>query len=181
MPFCPLNLAKVFHSSIPSPFGIIETITCFSRFELFWNISKIYFFLFSMQNIKNNCHIIFLEFFSIIFFLWKSYYFLIIKALIFLILCGFFSISLWFNATVTAYWKYLSFFWLGLLLLFYFLLNQENLYMIHHDLDLFWWHLQYNKWTWSKTNSLPFIDSELFWYIFLSESKSSFITQLLYH
>ena len=31
---------------------------------MFWNISRIYFFIFSIQNIKCNCYIIFLKFFS---------------------------------------------------------------------------------------------------------------------
>ena len=34
--------------------------------------------------------------------------------------------------------SYYLFYWLDLLLLFCFLSNQENLFMIHHDLDLFW-------------------------------------------
>ena len=45
------------------------------------------------------------------------------------ILCGFFFISSWFKATVTGYWKhFLSFYWQNLMLLFCFIVNQENIY-----------------------------------------------------
>ena len=47
--------------------------------------------------------------------------------------------------------------------------------MILHNSNLFC-DVYINKWTKSKTNSPPFIDSNLFWYLFLSESKSYFIT-----
>ena len=45
---------------------------------MFWNISKICFFFFSMQIIKSNCYISFLNLFPIIFFWWKIYSFLFI-------------------------------------------------------------------------------------------------------
>ena len=48
--------------------------------------------------------------------------------------------------------------------------------MLHHNLWVILWHLQNNKWTKSKTNSLPFIDSKLFLISILSESKTYFIT-----
>ena len=40
---------------------------------MFWNISKIYIFYFSMKNIKSNFYIVFFKFFPIIFFWWESY------------------------------------------------------------------------------------------------------------
>ena len=71
------------------------------------------FFLFNIQNVKSNSHIIFLKFFPIIFFWWKMYssqLYLFIKGLIFVILSECFPISSWFNAIVIAFWKHLSFF-----------------------------------------------------------------------
>ena len=63
----------------------------------------------------------------------------IIKSLIFVTLCGSSLMFSWFNATVIAYWKYfLSFLLMGFIVPFMFLSNQENLYMIHHDFDLFY-------------------------------------------
>ena len=57
------------------------------------------------------------------------------------------------------------FFWWNLLLLFSFLSNQENLYMIPYDSDLF--HYIYN--TINKQNRRQtFIGYKLFWYLFLS-------------
>ena len=50
-----------------SPFGIIKRISCFSRFELFFETYAWYFPIFIMQNIKSNCLIIFLKF------LWSSF------------------------------------------------------------------------------------------------------------
>ena len=88
---------------------------------MFWNISRIYFFFFSIQNIKSNCYIIFLKFFPIIFFWWKIYSFPVtfIYDLIFVILFGSFLISSWFNAAVTAYWKHLlSFLLMGFIVAF---------------------------------------------------------------
>ena len=65
---------------------------------MFWNISRIYFFIFSIQNIKCNCYIIFLKFFPIIFWfhlLISSQLFLFIKALIYAVLCGSFFLFLY--------------------------------------------------------------------------------------
>ena len=105
-------------------------------------IGRIYVFFFSIQNIKSNCSITFLKIFPIIFFWWKitpSQLYLLIKGLIFVILCGSFFISSWFNVTATAYWKHLlSFLLMGFIVFICFLSNQENLYIIHHDLDLFY-------------------------------------------
>ena len=61
------------------------------------------------------------------------------KSLIVVFLWGSFFINSWFNATVIAYWKHLlSFLLMGFIDAFLFLSNQENLYMIHDDSDLFY-------------------------------------------
>ena len=62
------------------------------------------FFLFSIENIKSNCSIVFLNFFPIIFFWWKISSFSVIfvyTGLIFIILWGSFLVSSCFNDTVT--------------------------------------------------------------------------------
>ena len=82
----------------------------FSTWVKFWNISRIYFVYFSIQNIKSKCCISFLNFLQSSFSDEKCIpyqLFLFIKGLIFVILCGLFLIFSWFNATVTAYWKHL--------------------------------------------------------------------------
>ena len=112
---------------------------------MFWNKSRAYFFFSSIQNIKTNCFI-FLKFFPIIFLWWKIYLF----------------------PFILNYKRFL-------LLLFCFSSNQENLYMRHHDSDLF--YDIYNiitKQSWA--NPLTLINSKLFWYVFVSEWKSSIIT-----
>ena len=111
---------------------------------MFWNISRIYFFFCSIQNIKRNCYITFLIVFPTFFSAEKSnpsQLYLFIKGLIFVFLCGSVFISSWFNTIFTAYWKHLLSFLLmvlNLLLLFCFLSNKENVYMIRHDCDLFY-------------------------------------------
>ena len=56
----------------------------------------------------------------------------------FVILCGSFFISLWFNLIITAYRKHLSFLLTGFIVaILFFLSHQENLDMIHYDSDLF--------------------------------------------
>ena len=130
---------------------------------MFWNISRTYFFFFSIQNIKSNYYIIFsnFTFFSQssspdgIFI--PSQLYLFMKDLIFVILCGSFLISTWFNVMVTAYWKHLLSFllrrFIAAFLLFCFLSNQENLYMIHRDLDWFY-HIYdtINEHNWMQTH-----------------------------
>ena len=115
---------------------------------MFWNINKIYFFFFSIQNIESNCEIIALSFFNHLFSVGKFIPFqlyLFIKGLISVILLFFANmlfyslISSWFNATVTSYWKHLSFL-LITFVFFCFLYNQENLYMIHHDSRFILWY-----------------------------------------
>ena len=49
----------------PSLFGIIERMICFSRFEFCFKTKTVYIlFFFSIQSIKSNCYIIFLNFLS---------------------------------------------------------------------------------------------------------------------
>ena len=103
----------------------------------------IYIFFFSIQNIKSKYYIIFLNFTEIIFFWWKIYSFaliLICKRFNFCYSFRTFSwFSSWLKATVTAYWKHLLFFYRwDLLLLFCFLFNQKDLYVIHYEYDLFY-------------------------------------------
>ena len=47
----------------------------FTIWIMFWNKRRISFLFFSIQNIKINCNIAFLSFFSIIFFWWKIYFY----------------------------------------------------------------------------------------------------------
>ena len=102
----------------------------------------IYIYIYILaQNIKSNCSIISLNSFPIIFadgkcipsnlFIYKRF------NLWFLV-----DVFLFFHATVTAYWKYLlSFLLIGFIVAFLFLLflsNQENLYMINQNSDIFY-------------------------------------------
>ena len=83
----------------------------FTIWVMFWNISRIYIFFFSIQNIKAIVSLSFSIFFQSSFLDGKfisSHLYLFIKCLIFVILWGSFFISSWFNATVTLYWKHLS-------------------------------------------------------------------------
>ena len=65
--------------SNPSPFGIIKKYNLlFKVWILFWNISRICFFFYNIQNLKSNSYIIFLKLFLTIFFWWKLYSFLVI-------------------------------------------------------------------------------------------------------
>ena len=50
----------------------------FTIWVMFWNISRLFVFFFSIRNIKNNCYIIFLKYFRVIFFWWKIYSFPVI-------------------------------------------------------------------------------------------------------
>ena len=119
----------LFYCKIMPSFSILF----FTIWVMFCNISRIYFFFLSTQNIESNCSIIFLNFFQSCFSDGKcipSQLCLFIKGLISVILSECFPISSWFNATVTAYWKhFLSFLLIGLLLLFPFLVqSRESLY-----------------------------------------------------
>ena len=109
----------------------------FTIWVMLWNISRI-------QNIKSSYYIIFLKFFPIFFFWYKIYYFSVISielyyGLIFAAYFRSFFTSSWFNAPVTACWKHILWFLLmGFIVAFCFLFNQENLYMIHQDSNLFY-------------------------------------------
>ena len=156
-------------------------MTCFSQFELCCETQAGYIFSFlAYKTLKSIVTYFFSVFFQSSFSDRKSISFqiyLLMKDLIFVILSECFHISSWFNVTVTAYWRiYHIFYWGDLLLLFCFLSNQENLYMIHYDSDLF--SEIYNtidKHNQRKTHYLSLIPN-CFWYLFLSELKSSFIT-----
>ena len=130
------------------------------------------FFLFDVQNIKSNCYIIFLNFFPTMFFWWKIYSFQFIFIYKWFDLgysFSIFPISSWFEATVTAYWKHLSFLLIEFICAFlFFIQSGESIY----DPLRFWFilrHLQYYL-------RLPSTDSKLFGYLFLSESKSYLVT-----
>ena len=47
--------------------------------DMFWRIGKIYFLFFIKQNIKSNLQNIFLVYFSIVYFRWASYLFLVLS------------------------------------------------------------------------------------------------------
>ena len=110
---------------------------------MFWNISRIYLFFFSIKNIKSDCYIIFFQNFSNHLFLIDSLflpsYIFLMKVLIFLILSACFP---YFHSLIRLLQRiektFVIFYWWDLLLLFCFLSNQENVYMIHHTLDLFY-------------------------------------------
>ena len=98
--------------------------------------------------------------------------------MIFVILCSTFFISSWFNATVRAYWKHsLSFYWWNLLVFFFcFSSNQENLYKIHLNLDLFYdiynTITEHNR---RQSHYLSLIPNYFDIYLLVNQ-KSSFIT-----
>ena len=104
---------------------------------MFWNIIRIYFSIFNIQNTESNSYSIFLNFFPIIFFWCKIYSLPCIFIYETFIFLACFPISSWFETTVLKNICHL-FYWWDLLLLFPFLSNQENIYMIHHDSDLFY-------------------------------------------
>ena len=61
------------------PFLHLESfgVTCFSQFELIFELYAEHISFFNEQNIKRNCHIIFLKGFRIIYFLWIIYFILL--------------------------------------------------------------------------------------------------------
>ena len=105
----------------------------FTIWVMFWNISRISFFLFSIQNFKSNCYIFFFKFFQSSFsdgkFIPFQLYFFI-KRLIFVILWGSFFIFSWFHVTVPACWKHLlSFLLIGFIAAFLFCIQSgESIY-----------------------------------------------------
>ena len=115
---------------------------------------------------KSNCYIIFPNLFRIIFFWWKICFInfqLYLKVWFLLFSCRLFLIYSWFDTTVTANWKHLSFLLMWFIVAFLLLSNQENLYMIRHKLDLIYDICnKINEDNWNQTHKL----------LFLSESKS---------
>ena len=114
----------------------------FTVWIMFWDISRIYFFFFNIQNIKSNSvshiYIIFLKFFPIIFFWWKIYSFPVIFQFLL-----FFAYLCWVLHDLTQALQrieniLLSFLLMRFIAAFLFLSNQENLYLIHQNSGLFY-------------------------------------------
>ena len=101
------------------------------------------FFLFSIQNIKSNCYVIFLKFFQLSFSDGKfipSQSHLFVKDIIFVILCRSFFISSWFKAIVTAYWKHLlSFLLLGSIVAFLFFIQLCCFFVFYPVRKIYMW------------------------------------------
>ena len=114
--------------------GIIKRKNCFSQFELCFETQAGYLFSFYKT--------LFTNFFQSSFSdgkLISSELYLFIKGLIFVVLSGFFL----FLHDLTRLLQHIEsiyylFYWWDLLLLFCILANHENLYMIHHNLVLFY-------------------------------------------
>ena len=107
---------------------------------MFWNISRIYFFFFSIQNAKSNCNIIFLKIFAVIFLWWEIYSFPIVFIYKRFNFCFFFADLFLFLHDLTRLLQHIEsscciFYWWDSLLL---LSNQENLYMTLHKPNLFY-------------------------------------------
>ena len=106
-------------------------------------IGRIYFLFFSIQNIKNNCSIIFLNFSPIFFSWWKIYSFPVIFIYKRFNFCFSLQIFFLFLHDLTRLLKCIEsidylFLLIEFIVAFCFLSNQENLYVIHHNLDLFY-------------------------------------------
>ena len=106
--------------------------------------------------------------------------YLFIKDLIFVILCGFFFISSWFNAAVTTYWKCLLCFFIDGIYCCHFVfdpIKRIYIYMIHQDSDLFYdIYNTVNEHNWRQDHYFSLIRPTYFDISFLSYSKSSSIT-----
>ena len=104
----------------------------------------------------------------------SSQLYLFIKGVMFVVYWGSFFISSYFNTTARAYWKhFLSFLLKGFIV--FLLSSQENLYMIHHDSDLFYnIYNTTNEHNWTQTTFDWFQIS--FFYLFLSYLEIYFIT-----
>ena len=104
---------------------------------MFWAL-KVYPFL-SLKTLRAIVRLFFSNHFSFSdeqFFPSQLYF--SIKGLISYIPSGFFPAYSWSNVIVTVHWKHDFFHWLGWFLLFLLLSNQEILYMIYLNLDLFY-------------------------------------------
>ena len=114
----------------------------FTIWVVFGNISRIYFFFFSIQIFKSNCYIIVTNFFQSSFSDWnfiRSQLCLSIKRLIFVIFSGSFPISSWVIATVTAYWRHLlSFLLAGFIYAFVFFIPSGVSVYIQNNSGLFY-------------------------------------------
>ena len=130
------------------PFCIMTMISNFTIFFIFQIvIFKFLFantntnFFFNIQYIKSNSCIIFLKFFPIIFFRWKMYSFPVILLYKRFNICySFRMLSCFFMISCDCYSVLKTFFIFFIdeiysCFFLVFLSNQENLYMIHHDLD----------------------------------------------
>ena len=105
---------------------------------MFSNISRIFFYFFSIQNIKSNCYIVFFKLFPIIFSWWKISFFPVMFIYKRFNFCySFRMFSYLFMASSDSALKAFSLFFIDRIhcCFFIFLSNQQNLYMIHHDLD----------------------------------------------
>ena len=133
---------------------------------MFWNIGRISFLFFSIQMIKSNYSIIFLNFFQLSFsdekFIPSKLYFFI-KDLLFIILAQWFPISPWVNPTVTAYRKQLLYSFIDRIYCCYVLIQSGESINYPVRFGYILWHLRYNKWTYSKTKSLPSINFPFFY------------------
>ena len=113
-----------------------------------------------------------------------SHIYSFIKGSIFVILSACFLISLWFNATVTAYWKHLSFLLIGFIIycLFVFFWNQENLIMIHHNSNLFYViYNTINEHNQGQTHYLLLILSYFDIYFWVNQKVLNFISFIINH
>ena len=101
------------------------------------------FFFFIIQNINNNCYIIFLKFYPIFFSWWENYSFQFIfinKRFSFCYSFRFFSYFFMIQLNCYCVLKAFIIFFIDRIYcwLFVFLFNQENQYIIQHNLNLFY-------------------------------------------
>ena len=142
---------------------------------MFWKISRIYFFFFSIQKIKKNCYVIFLKFSAIIFF-WLKISFVpvifIIKVLIFVILCRSFFLSLHNLSWMLTY--LLSFFdWIYCCHFVFYPIRR--IYIWSTTIPIYFMTFKIQQMNIIKDKFTTFTDFKSFWYLFSSESKN-FIT-----
>ena len=137
----------------------LKKTTFFPRFEIYFETQAGYIFSFlTYKTLRTIVTLFFSNFFQSSFSDGKSIpsqLYLFIKGLIFVILCGFFSISSWFNVTVTAYLKHLlSFLLMGFIVVFSFFIQSTESVYDPPRFGFILWYLWYNKWTWLETNWL---------------------------
>ena len=117
---------------IISKFPVIFFWWIFFSFQLYLSINGLIFIIF--LNVFQFLHeLIHLFIFGIC---CCFFVFLSIKGLIFIIPFERFPVSTCLLLFIESNYQHI--YWLNLLLLFYFLSNQENLYVIYHNLDLFY-------------------------------------------